>query len=654
MPPAAPTTVTGQVQRVWRTQLGEEGCVLQLADKQHLTLYGPLPPLKRGQCLQAEIQGNTILKATRMIQEWEIAWAFYSQLSGFARASAQKIVSLLGDDTHMMITQQASLLDGVKGIPASGVRAMQEHARRQGRFYTTLKELAALGLFPEHAQRLIRREGAGAPRVFQDNPFLAVRFDIPLRVIDHAAAVQGLSSFDPRRGPALAFELVQRATTEHGHTCLPEHVLKLDLREHHALEDDEAQTALEQAVQHELLVCARTTYALPEQHHTERRLADDLARLFTAPLPILPLPSSFPLLTDEQRAAVQLACTCALTVITGGPGTGKTTTLKALLDTLDLAGLTTVLCAPTGKAASRMQQSTGRDATTLHRLLSYDGDQFSNGVLPFDAVVVDEVSMASNALLGALLRSVPTGARVILVGDEDQLPPIDPGHPLAALIRTLPTARLTRTHRQAQDSPILALAQLLISGEKPAGTGVPFHAADTTADLVQLVEAQMTPAGPPMILTAGRAGPLGVDALNTALQAALNPGTGAFRVGDPVLITRNDHALGLMNGMTGRVLTVTPQFTCEFDGQPYELSLSIPISLAYAMTIHRSQGSEWDRVIVVLSDDHTRLLSRQLAYTAVTRAKRDLTAAGQRSAWNRAAMTGAARCFSQLEALLRE
>lgn len=163
-------------------------------------------------------------------------------------------------------------------------------------------------------------------------------------------------------------------------------------------------------------------------------------------------------------------CRHALCLITGGPGTGNTTTLKALLDSLEAAGLNTVLCAPTGKAASRMTQSTGRAATTLHRLLGYDGHKFDHGLLPGDVYVVDECSMASNPLLGALMRCVPEGTRVILVGDEDQLPPIDPGHPLAALTRTVPTARLTRTHRQASGSPILTLATQLISGESPCPT----------------------------------------------------------------------------------------------------------------------------------------------------------------------------------------
>ena len=156
-----------------------------------------------------------------------------------------------------------------------------------------------------------------------------------------------------------------------------------------------------------------------------------------------------------------------------------------------------------------------------------------------------------------------------------------------------------------------------------------------------------------MLLTAGRAGPLGVEALNIALQDALNPGSGKFRLGDPVVVNRNDHHSGLMNGLTGRVAEKGTILRCDFDGELHTVD-GPELDLAYAMTIHRSQGSEWDRVIVALSEDHERLLTQQLAYTAVTRAKRELVATGERSAWDLAAMTPARNRHSLLEPLLRD
>jgi len=428
-----------------------------------------------------------------------------------------------------------------------------------------------------------------------------------------------------------------------------------ELRDHHALEDDEALAACQAAVLGGHLHAHQGHLYLPDAWRTESWLADDVVRVLSAPVtPITP--AEAPGLTEEQSWAVALGCRGALTVITGGPGTGKTTTLTALLESLEAAGLETVLCAPTGKAASRMTQSTGRPATTLHRLLGYDGKKFENGLLPGDVYVVDETSMASNPLLGALMRSIPDGTRVVLVGDEDQLPPIDPGHPLAALTRAVPTARLTRTHRQASNSPILTLARQLISGEVPTRTGVPFQPAQNAQDVVRLVQAQLGEDGPMTVLTAGRAGPLGVDALNTALQDALNPGDARLREGDPVMATRNNHDTGLMNGMTGRVVRMTArETTCVFEDVEYTFSPArlSELTLAYAMTIHRSQGSEWPGVLVVLTGDHERLLSRQLAYTAVTRARTHLIASGEREAWAYAAQTGAPRRHSLLGALLQ-
>ncbi|WP_082505792.1 AAA family ATPase [Deinococcus sp. Leaf326] len=645
----------GRVQRHWRTQAGLDGCILLVDEVEHrLTAPRGLSPVLKGAQLQVTVEAGEIVTAERLVAEAEIAWAFYARLPGPAARNVIKVIHALGDQTHKLVQGPHAPLSGVPGCTPSLLKAMREYARKEGRLYTTLRALADLGLPPEHARKLVKTHGAGAVRYFQDDPYAGVQHGIALSVLDYAARIQGLSLFDPRRGPALAYEIVRLAGLEYGHTCLPLPVLYGELRDLHALEEEEAVDAVKRAFHAGYLKEALGAAYLPDQLRLESRLAEDVIRLIIcAPKPAVPrLP---PYLTDEQGAAVTLGCQSALCIITGGPGTGKTTTLKALLDSLEGAELQTLLCAPTGKAASRMSQSTSREATTLHRVLCYNGSAYSGELIQADAVVVDEVSMASNELLSQLLRAVPDGARVILVGDEDQLPPIDAGHPLAALVRTLPTARLTKTHRQAQGSPILKLAGMLISGEVPVQTGVPFQAAETTHQIVDLVQTHLTPQGPPIVLTAGKAGPLGVDALNLGLQAALNPGAGRLRVGDPVMATRNNHETGLMNGMTGRVTAVGEHLQCVFDDLPHTFSAeeAEQLTLAYAMTIHRSQGSEWPAVIVVLAAAHQRLLSRQLAYTAVTRAKSVLIAAGERAAWTYCAQTNAPYRNSMLERFLR-
>ena len=585
----------------------------------------------------------------------EVNRAFYGRLKGFERDGALKALGVLGEEAHVIVTEQPELLRSVKGVTPSTARAMQNHARRQGRLYSALKELADMGIGPELTHTLINHHGAGAAQFIRDNPYAAITERLPLRVIDHAARRLGISIFDPRRAPALAYETVRLACEDEGHTCLPETVLEGRLTEMHALEQEEAQQAIEGAYALGHLKADHRAAYLLRQHLTERWLAEDLVRLHLCHPAAVPALNA-PHLTDEQARAVALGCAGGVTLITGGPGTGKTTTLKALLDSLEEAGLSTTLCA-TGKAASRMTQSTGREATTLHRLLGYDGDGFGDKTLSGDVFVVDEVSMASNELLGALLRSIPDGKRVILVGDEDQLPPIDPGWPLGALVKTMPLARLTKTHRQAEGSPILRLAHQLIAGEAPSRTGVPFQELTSTEALVALVRAQATEQGQrPMVLSAGRAGPLGVSAINTALQEAFNPGEGRLRPGDPVMMTRNDHKRGLMNGMTGEVVSLGKKVVCLFEEKTHELAASEAglLELAYAMTIHRSQGSEWPGVIVTLSHQHHQLLSRQMAYTGVTRARTHLVAAGEREAWTRSALTGFPRRYSMLERMLRE
>lgn len=645
---------TLRVQRLKRHDNGERSILVEI-DGKNQWLTGPLPPIKAGQFLRVEYQGQRLIKAERVVTKDEINRGFYGRLKGFERDSAMKILTLLGEDAHELITDPARL-SGRTDLPASGLKAMKNHARRNGRLWRSIMELAEMGIGPEDAGGLLYEHGAGAARFFKENPYAAITH-MPLQVIDHAAQRLGVSLFDPRRWPALALETVKEACQEMGHTCVPLETLRQLLQDTHALDEEESRQAIGGALALDHLKEEHQAAFLPRQYRTERWLADDLVRLhLSRPEPVTPLHAEH--LTDEQQYAVRLGCERALSIITGGPGTGKTTTLKVLLDSLEAGGLRPVLCAPTGKAASRMTQSTGREATTLHRMLGYDGHKFASAMLEGDAFVVDEVSMASNDLLGALVRYVPEGKRVILVGDEDQLPPIDPGHPLAALVRTLPLARLTKTHRQAEGSPILKLAHMLIGGEVPAYTGVPFEGADNATGIVQLVQKVEQGTGQrPMVLTAGRAGSLGVGSLNKALQAALNPGDTIFRLGDPVMMTRNDHDRGLMNGMTGTIVSLgNKQVVCDFEGKLHKLPAGYVnfFDLAYAMTIHRSQGSEWGEVIVALSEQHERLLSRQLAYTAVTRAKQGLIASGARSAWKRSALTGFPERYSRLERMLRE
>ncbi len=667
---------TGRVQKHWWTATGERAVQIGTAAGT-LTFKGALPPVITGSTLHIQARGTEIHRATRIIQPTEITRAFFAPLRGHARKTAQALIAAHGYHLPDLLLDPAAPLQQV--VPPGTLRTLTRHAQANARLLNTLWLLADAHLPPEHCPRWLKAHDTAAPRIFRENPYLALKFGVPLAVIDHAARHLGISSFDPRRGPALVHEVLRDAHQQHGHTALPLTVLMGELADQHALDHAEAQAAIQAALAHEYVTEDRAHLALPAVHATERQLARDIIRLITAaeaarpagnPSQAPPAPGPGPSLSPSQAAARTLALSRSLCVITGGPGTGKTTTLRSIIDTLTAQGLTVTLAAPTGKAAARMRDSTGQDATTLHRLLGYDGDTFQDPVIDTNVLIIDEASMCSTDLLGGALHALPDGTRVILVGDADQLPPIDAGHPLHALTRTVPTARLTETHRQAQHSPILTLAHQLIAGDPPRHTGVPFHPARTTRDLVDLARVTRERTGRlPMILTAGHHGPLGTATLNRALQACFNPPAPSsapageradpwpYRLGDPVIANRNNHASGLMNGMTGVVVDVSEHaLTVDFDGalHAFTTATQAHLGLAYAITIHRSQGSEWPEVIVVLTLDHERLLSRQLAYTAVTRARTEVIASGERQAWTAAAVTPTPPRFGLLERYLRD
>lgn len=404
-------------------------------------------------------------------------------------------------------------------------------------------------------------------------------------------------------------------------------------------------------------------------------------------------------LDPSQEAAVELALRHPLTCVTGGPGTGKTTTLRALLDRLDAdraarQGPVTpgvarpfspddyappyVLGSPTGKAARRLSEATGRPASTLHRLLAYHPMQGwrVNRDEPVDArlVVVDEASMLDTELAAALLDAIDPGhTRLLLVGDANQLPSVGPGRVFGDLIDSgrVPVARLTTLHRAAQESWICRNAPVVLRGQVPemetpargdflwveenAAARIPGVVVDlVTRVLPSLPGGGVKPADV-QVLVPQRNGVAGVDALNAALQQALNPigpksaspiwdlafGHKAT-VGDRVIQTKNDYALGVMNGETGFVSgfarAETPdgkgrEVMCvAFDGRerPVEYGRfeAGELRLAYALTVHRSQGSEWPWVIAVCHSTHTFMLSRQILYTAITRAKRGVVIVG--------------------------
>lgn len=358
-------------------------------------------------------------------------------------------------------------------------------------------------------------------------------------------------------------------------------------------------------------------------------------------------------LDPSQQRAVDLLCMASFGVVTGGPGTGKTTCLRAALDRMDLAGETYRLASPTGKAAKRMTEATGRSASTIHRLLEWMPDGFQrNQYNPLDcgAVIIDEASMADTELAAALVDALEPSTRLVLVGDANQLPSVGPGRVLADLVESelVPVARLTQVHRAAAESWVCRNAPRVLSGEPlELDTTADFRfvevddaasVARAVADLVTLPEL----AGA-QVLSPQRTTACGVEALNALLQQRLNPerdqaeqwtvGERAIRLGDQVIQCVNDYKLEVFNGEVGTVIAVDASVLMVDFGDrwvEYSRGQALNLQLAYALTTHKFQGSETPWAVCVVHSAHSYMLTRQLFYTAITRAKKGVILIGDR------------------------
>ncbi len=587
-----------------------------------------------------------------------------SAVQGVGPELARRIVDHFGLDTLRILGAEPERLCEVDGVgPKTREKIVATWvAERAGRELEVT--LRGHGLGAAAIRRVLGTFGMGAMDVVSRQPYRLVEVPgIGFRTADAIARAHGVSRTAPERVQA-AVDFALKTAEDEGNCSLPEAALierlvSLDVDRAAAIAGVDDAAAMRRIVRHPAAEEGdRPIYRAP-MDELESRVA---RRVATRSVGTGPPPDDVEeaaravgiALAPGQIAAVEAAFTARIMVITGGPGTGKTTLVRVLAELARRRKETWAFASPTGRASRRLSEACGQEAKTLHRLLEWGGEggfgRDSARVLEAETVVVDEASMVDLALFDALLDALAPHARLILVGDVDQLPSVGPGQVLRDLIHagTVPVARLTHVYRQAAESAIVRNAHRMLVGEVPISAEKEEGARDCfvlnredAEDLAKLVLTVVTerlpkngfdPRRDVQVLTPMHAGPLGTIALNQRLGAALNPdgaemvrGNRRFRVGDRVIQTKNDYDLEVFNGDVGHVVGVTPAtLEVSFEGRlvPIPADALDSLELAWAISIHKSQGSEYPAVVMVLYTGHFVMLRRNLVYTALTRARR--------------------------------
>lgn len=620
-------------------------------------------------------------------------------VKGIGRTMAARIVEHFGSRTLTVMESEPERLTEVAGIG-------RKKAESIAASYAELSEMRELMLFLEqhgvsanYAPKLQARYGSTALVRVQENPYALAGevTGIGFRTADKIALALGCSRSDRRRIEAgLVYALNMAASA--GHTCVPEELLAQETVKLLQTDPEPVKELFKELIDEDRLRTEEVgglRLIYPEYlYQAETQTAKRLIALRDAPGKIKSVDVEKIISQWEREAGIQLAAAqkeaihaslkYGVFVLTGGPGTGKTTVVKGIITVLEKAGCRILLAAPTGRAAKRLAESSGHPAQTVHRLLEYqpDGSGFNFGKndsdpLDAEAIIIDEASMLDITLMHHLLKAVPGGCRLIFVGDVDQLPSVGPGSVLKDIIRSkkMPVVRLENVFRQAEVSPIVRNAHRINHGQMPefaehsdfefAGFDNEFMAADFVAQLYGKVAAEHS-LQYVQVLSPMHKNPCGVQNLNKVLQQHLNPpaadkgeltlpGGAVLREGDKVMQIRNNYEKEVFNGDIGRIIRIDggnvtvvyddggkPVFTSFEDEYAYAgisgnkivyTSAEVDeLQLAYAMSVHKSQGSEYPVVILLMVPGHYIMLQRNLFYTAVTRARQKVVIVGSKKA----------------------
>ena len=698
-------TLTGTVEEITFQNAANGFTVLDFATEEELfTAVGVMPGIAEGET--ATLTGTFIMHPTfgrqlkvtaftRSMPETEdqiFKYLASGVIRGIGPKKAMAIIERFGSQTIDVLENSPAQLARIKGISDEQARAIGEEFQKQYAVRTVILELEKYALSPAECMRIYKKLGIQAVKAVKENPYILCSLGIGID-FERAETIESKLEDKPlpdyRIGEGI-LHIMRYNRSSRGHTCIPREKLLRPASDLLSITQDEADIAIDKltaTAQLKTEVIGGSEFVfLPSTYADEKKIAERIGIIANFPPPhtstlagmIDSIEKKNGVTYEElQRKAIATAANNGLLILTGGPGTGKTTTIKGIISMFEKQGLDIALAAPTGRAAKRMSEVTGFEAKTIHRLLEVEWDEDDRPVFrrciqnPLDcnALILDELSMVDVSLFASLLDALPLGCRLVLVGDSDQLPPVGAGNVLHDLIKSgvLPVVALTQVFRQALESKIITNAHKIVQGETPdlKNNGKDFfHMERTTARRTAETVTELCcerlkkaygwdPLSDIQVICPSKKGESGTVNINRLLQNELNPkeqgkseviiGGQIFRTGDKVMQIKNNYNIewqsddekgtGIFNGDIGILKEInlkTGLVKVDFDGRLAEIPAELlsELDLAYAVTVHKSQGSEFKAVIIPVFGVVPNLAYRNLLYTAVTRAKDMLITVG--------------------------
>lgn len=583
-------------------------------------------------------------------------------VQGFGPVFAKRLVDHFGKETAYILDEAPERLKEVKGLGKKKQQALLEYWKGRESTRKVMLSLSEAGIGYKQALKLQMAYGENAHRVLTHQPYALMNQikGFGFQTVDRLAMRMGFETdaLERRRG---GLSHVLNRAEDDGHCYLPKQKLIDQTAELLQLSNAEIEVALNDALLDKHLVWIQDVIMKPEFHALEKEVTESMQLCLKRPLFVPWDTKALKKVIEEegfelalsQEGALETILTHAFSILTGGPGVGKTTLVKILVKYFEQYGFEPVLAAPTGRASQRMEETTGRSAMTMHRLLKVKGEtrEFVHGPehpLQGKVFIIDEFSMVDVRLFHAFLIALPKSCQIILVGDKDQLPSVGPGRVLADLMESgkVPFAKLSEVFRQSQNSLLVENSHRIIAGQMPKSPTqkalqdfyfIPSDSVEQTLGIIHRLINERIPerfggeyVKSTQVLTPMKKGPLGTEQLNQQLQSWMNPSGQSFlgsdfKIGDKVIQLTNNYDVELFNGDMGTVIEAgTHDLKVRFSDKEvhYPIDTLSDLALAYACTVHKSQGSEYPIVIMPIYEGHRLMLSLELMYTALTRARK--------------------------------